>query len=137
MILTCISCGSNDMAIMPVNGKDFWRNDLLESGCRRIITIWKCNACTTLHTQSIVTNREGKTMTEKVDSGAPEEAKQQMTRSELLEKLRSLEENKVSIESMKKDATKDYADQITELKKEIKDVLAQLKNTVAKEGTKQ
>ena len=76
-------------------------------------------------------------MTEKVDSGAPEEAKQQMTRSELLEKLRSLEENKVSIESMKKDATKDYADQITELKKEIKDVLAQLKNTVAKEGTKQ
>ena len=73
----------------------------------------------------------GEIMADKVETGAPEAAKLQMSRSELLERLRTLEENRNSVEQMKKNAAADYGEQIADLKGEIADVLAQLKNTLA------
>lgn len=50
-------------------------------------------------------------------------------RKDLLEKVRRLSEEIISIETMKKAALKDYNEQINELKDERQDVLEALKNT--------
>ena len=78
------------------------------------------------------TQYEGdKVMSEVTDQDVTGEEAKAMSRNDLLEKLRRLEEQYRAVEADKKAATSDYNDQLKDLKQEIADVLAALENTPA------
>jgi len=62
---------------------------------------------------------------------AEQDVDKKLNRSELLEKLRRLEELKRDVETQKRTATKDYNDQLKDIEGEIADVLELLKNKEA------
>lgn len=89
----------------------------------------KCEICGTLHVRTVKFNDEGKIMSDKVDqTGKAEDGERALSRAELLEKLRTLQERIQQVEADKKNAATDYADQLKDLRGELKDTLATLKN---------
>ena len=128
----CVTCCSPDLKQIEFNGVKFEKKVAWATNQIRIYTLWKCTVCTTQHARCMTYDSEGKLMGDNMTTEVPAVVKQQMTRSELLEKLRTLEENKASVTQMKKAASKDYREQLDSLDDELADVLAQLKNTAEK-----
>lgn len=69
--------------------------------------------------------------TVKPAQNAEQDIDKKLNRSELLEKLRRLEELKRDVEAQKRAASKDYSDQLKDIDGEVSDVLELLKNTEA------
>lgn len=93
----------------------------------------KCEDCGTHYVKQVRMNAEGViTMAEvKPAQEAEQDVDKKLNRSELLEKLRRLEELKRDVETQKRTATKDYNDQLKDIEGEIADVLELLKNKEA------
>lgn len=93
----------------------------------------ECSDCGTRYVRLTQTTKEGATVTDKVvpaqKAGAELDTK--LSRGELLEKLRRLEETRRDVADAKRTAAKDYGDQLKDIDGEMADVLELLKKAGA------